>query len=299
MKICPNCNSQNTDASTFCAQCGFDLTRIVGSEGGTWECPSCKSKNLNNAKFCPNCGMKKPAASSGAASGGAAKTQFFGAMQETNRAKLGLIKGGGFEGARYSLTQEDHPAGRKEGFLLFPDDPFCSPVHANFFYFAEQFFVEDKGSLNGVYIRIKGPTKIRHGAYFRVGEQLFRFECDDALPPVRGLSERGENTMFLGSPIQAGPKPRLIHILSGGKIGGVYFVDKTQITMGREGCTFNYPGDKFISGKHAIFSQKGEDFYLEDAGSKNGTYIRITEPTELKHADYVFIGEQLLRVELV
>jgi DNA-directed RNA polymerase specialized sigma24 family protein len=38
---------------------------------------------------------------------------------------------------------------------------------------------------------------------------------------------------------------------------------------------------------------------LTDLGSKNGTFLRINGDTVLEHGDYVFMGQQLLRVEIV
>ena len=37
---------------------------------------------------------------------------------------------------------------------------------------------------------------------------------------------------------------------------------------------------------------------LTDLGSKNGTFVRITDESPLNHGDYVFLGQQLLRVEV-
>ncbi len=296
MKVCPNCNAQNPDNATFCSQCGYDLTGVAMSPdaAGGWTCPNCDTANPPNAKFCINCGTKRPAQESSAG-----KTQFFGAIQESGKAKLVLIKGGGFEGISYQLNSTEHIAGRSNCAIPFHDDPFCSPEHANFFYFGGKFFVEDKGSLNGVMLRIKQPVKLTAGTYIRIGEQLFRFEDSETLPPIPGMEDPQDGTAILGSPINAGKKPRLLHILQGGKIGAVYFIDRSPLTIGREGCYLNFPIDRFISGRHAQIVQKGEEFYLEDIGSKNGTYVRIKDPVELAHGDYVFIGEQLLRVEMV
>jgi pSer/pThr/pTyr-binding forkhead associated (FHA) protein len=37
---------------------------------------------------------------------------------------------------------------------------------------------------------------------------------------------------------------------------------------------------------------------LTDLGSKNGTFVRISDEAVLNHGDYVFLGQQLLRVEV-
>jgi len=38
---------------------------------------------------------------------------------------------------------------------------------------------------------------------------------------------------------------------------------------------------------------------LTDLGSKNGTFLRVVGEQALGHGDYVFMGQQLLRVEVV
>jgi pSer/pThr/pTyr-binding forkhead associated (FHA) protein len=38
---------------------------------------------------------------------------------------------------------------------------------------------------------------------------------------------------------------------------------------------------------------------VTDLGSRNGTFVRVTGEHVLKHGDYVFLGQQLLRVEIV
>jgi pSer/pThr/pTyr-binding forkhead associated (FHA) protein len=37
---------------------------------------------------------------------------------------------------------------------------------------------------------------------------------------------------------------------------------------------------------------------LTDLGSKNGTFVRINDDLALEHGDHVFLGQQLLRVEV-
>ena len=79
-----------------------------------------------SARTGSRCGVR-PAASS------AKKTLFFGAMQQS-RAKLVLIKGDGLDGVSFTLAGDEHIAGREDAPLLFDEDPFLSPRHANFLY---------------------------------------------------------------------------------------------------------------------------------------------------------------------
>ena len=69
--------------------------------------------------------------------------------------------------------------------------------------------------------------------------------------------------------------------------------------IGREDCDLNFPTDVYMSGSHAKIDQISEgSFTLSDSDSKNGTYLRIRAPYRLQHGDYLFLGRELLRVEM-
>ncbi len=246
--------------------------------------------------FCPKCGSKYEEPSNR----GGGKTEFFGAMQESGKAKLTIIRGGGFDGISYQLTQTDHLAGREEGFLHFPDDPLVSPRHGNFFYFGNKLFVSDEGSLNGIYVKISLPVELGEGSHFRCGEQLFRCNIISDVPALPCLNVKEDETKFLGSPDMPEPSLLLTQVLETGLEGSVSTVKANQeFNIGREGCQINFPHDSFMSGCHCTISHKNGHFYLTDKGSKNGTFSRINQEQELRHGDLVFLGQQLLRVEIV
>ena len=57
--------------------------------------------------------------------------------------------------------------------------------------------------------------------------------------------------------------------------------------------------DEFISGQHAQVTYERGQLVLTDLASKNGTFVRVDGERTLAHGDYVFMGQQLLRVEIV
>ena len=73
-----------------------------------------------------------------------------------------------------------------------------------------------------------------------------------------------------------------------------YFADKGDLVA----AVIDFPTDQFISGRHAQVQALGNRFTLSDIGSKNGTFVRLNRERALNHGDYVFIGQQLLRVEI-
>ena len=116
-------------------------------------CKSCSTPVPQGHKFCGRCGESVPPEILGA------RTLFFSDMQNPAKAKLILIRGEGMDGLSFHLKAEQHVVGRN-GQLVFPDDPFISPKHANFFYRDGRLVVRDEGSLNGVYLRVRGTVEI-------------------------------------------------------------------------------------------------------------------------------------------
>jgi len=257
-------------------------------------CPQCNSEVPAGFKFCGNCGGALPAEDEQAAEGGA-QTLFFGAMQTPNRAKLILIKGEGMDGIAYHLNATEHVAGREEGAILFPEDPLLSPRHACFYYEDGDLMVKDEESTNGVFVRMTHPVPLRSESRFLVGEQLLQFDpCnDEELAPQADK----EGTYFYSSPRRPSSF-KLVQLLQGSEIGMIYRAPSDTVTLGREGNDINFPDDPYISGQHPRVGTSPEGFQLIDLGSKNGTFYRIEAPHKLVHGNYLFIGQQLLRVEI-
>jgi len=258
-------------------------------------CPKCNAAVPLGFRFCGNCGHKLEDQPSAAPPEGGVRTIFFGAMQTPNRAKLILIKGEGLDGISYHLNATEHVAGREEGEILFPEDPMLSPRHACFFYKNNELMVRDEGSANGVFVRITHPMPLISESRFLVGEQLLQFEpCSDERNKPH--ADR-EGTYFYSSPRRPS-RFKLVQILRGGEIGMIYRAPTDSVTLGREGNDINFPDDPYISGHHARVSVTPDGFELIDLGSKNGTFFRVEAPHALSHGDYLFIGQQLLRVEI-
>ena len=133
------------------------------------------------------------------------------------------------------------------------------------------------------------------GARFLVGEQLLEAEQVDPA----GLDEAVEDgTYFFASPRRPS-RLRVVQRLRGGDTGLAHRAAGDVITIGREGNDLDFPEDPFISGHHAELRLAGGVLSVTDLGSRNGTFIRVNGERVLKHGDYVFLGQQLLRVEIV
>jgi pSer/pThr/pTyr-binding forkhead associated (FHA) protein len=283
--------------------------------GGGTSCTKCDTEIAPGNRFCPNCGTRvvvpsfdvqtrvgpRPSGVEPVRSGAVRpppksgrSTLFFGGAMQAARAKLTLIRGDGEDGVSFTLAGQEHLAGRGDCPISFPDDPFLSPTHANFIYAHNQLIVRDEGSLNGIYVRISGMSELDPGGTILIGEQVLTVE---PAPMPEDVPDQ-DGTYFSASIA----RPAVFEIrqhLRGGQIGWVYRPEGEVVSLGREGNDINFPEDPFISGHHAELKLSAGVLSVTDLGSRNGTFIRINGARVLKHGDYVFLGQQLLRVEIV
>lgn len=313
--VCDQCSTLSAMGTPRCTRCGSSLaledeTRVgtpalraparIASADLELPCPVCGELVPPRHRFCGACGTRiddartqplPPPIAPGEKSG--RRTMFFGAMQAA-RAKLTLIRGDGLDGVSFSLAGEEHLAGRVDCALAFPEDPFLSPVHANFFYRDGKLIVRDEESVNGVFVRITGQIELPFGNRFLVGEQMLEVQF---VPPVSDEAIE-DGTYFFASPRRGGDL-RVVQTLRGGDTGIVFAALGGTVRIGREGNDIDFPDDPFISGHHAHLAWDGQRLMLTDLASKNGTFLRIAGERTLVHGDYVFMGQQLLRVEIV
>lgn len=276
--------SASTQAASMSTS-GLSLEELM-DQAKNFVCKSCSTAVPMGHKFCGRCGAAVPPEILNA------RTQFFGQLQVPGKAKLILIRGEGVEGLSYQLNAEQHVVGRN-GQLVFPDDPFVSPKHANLFYRGGKLVVRDEGSLNGVYLRVRGTIDVASGDCFLAGEQLFRL---DATPKLND-GPAPDGTYFYSSPKHQSSF-RLVQLLQGGAEGMIVCARSNGLQIGREGGDLNFPTDLYMSASHCKIEDTAGKLSLTDLNSRNGTYVKISSERELAHGDYLFIGRKLLRVEI-
>ena len=153
--------------------------------------------------------------------------------------------------------------------------------------------MEDLDSENGVFIRIKGPVSLKVGEEFLAGEELLVLEEVALAESFRD----DDDTFYFGSS-QPPTGLRIRQVLEGGFTGGGIMARGSMVTIGREGVDIEFPDDRFISGRHCALEFTPKGYTLNDLGSRNGTFVRIDEPKVLENGDFLFLGRQLLRVEI-
>ena len=260
-------------------------------------CSACGAVLTQDARFCPRCGAN----SSEARSSLSGKTLFMSAASTAAApevptvARLTLLEANGSEGRRYKLPADEQLIGREAADITL-DDRSLSPLHAAFVWRDGTMWIEDRGSLNGVYLKVKGEVPLPSKSFVRVGQQLLHyvalndFELDEDCVPK-------DDTHFMGSPVGS-VWGKLLIITAQGRVRDALPLAKPQLLIGREQGELTFPQDGFISGSHAKLTQRDEQAYLTDLGSSNGTYLRVDKQA-LANNDLLLIGTKLMRFEYV
>jgi pSer/pThr/pTyr-binding forkhead associated (FHA) protein len=73
-----------------------------------------------------------------------------------------------------------------------------------------------------------------------------------------------------------------------------------ELTVGRAGgCQVTLEGDNYVSQLHARVFRRDGQFYVEDLGSTNGTYVnrkKVTAPIAIRKADRLQIGKTVMEL---
>jgi hypothetical protein len=90
--------------------------------------------------------------------------------------------------------------------------------------------------------------------------------------------------------------PALVIRAGGGRVGESFAVDRERTSIGRRPDADVFLDDVTVSRDHALLIRRGDDWYLDDMGSLNGTYVNRSriESQRLEEGDEVQIGKYKL-----
>ncbi len=297
---CPRCGRDNDASFAYCLDCGQSM-RPAPPAGAApaRHCAGCGSPLQAGFKFCAHCG--RAAASSTAPAGPpvAPRVVAPSTPDETQLQvavvaappRLSAVRHDGLPGLVLELLREETLCGRTEGELRLSDDPTVSPRHARFIRKGTQVRVEDLGSVNGTYLRLRAPHRVTVGEELRIGRQLVRLEP----LPRRAASDEREGTAW-GS-ADTGATLRLSQLLDGGGVAEIFPLGPGENTVGRDAGDVTFPGDRYVSARHALIKVEPGGVTITDLNSSNGTFRKVIGSADLTAGDQLLLGAQLFRLD--
>lgn len=117
-------------------------------------------------------------------------------------------------------------------------------------------------------------------------------------PPVSPPSfETGTAALIQGDALQAAQ----LTIERGPDTGGVFRLTGAPMRIGRSPDNEMVLRDPATSGHHARVERRGNQYFIVDLGSTNGTLVNgePVQEKELKHGDHFIIGQNAVKFDLV
>jgi pSer/pThr/pTyr-binding forkhead associated (FHA) protein len=93
--------------------------------------------------------------------------------------------------------------------------------------------------------------------------------------------------------------PRALIVTGGALAGTRIALDGRPIMIGRADDSTLVLDDDYASTRHARISQSGDDWYVEDLGSTNGTYLdrnKVSGPTRVPIGTPIRIGKTVIEL---
>lgn len=297
---CPRCGTQTPLGFAFCQQCGFQMQ--TPEPAGRAHAPS-TAPPLASAQ--PSLGPKldapiDPHAGTLAQDDGpriSINTPAAGRPAAPAWGTAVLVNRDGSDGQRFALAGEYLVVGRAGADIAFEDDRFLARQHARLERGGDGIVkVVPLDSLNGVFRKTDAPVELSDGLTVLVGREVLRYEKLDAEEAkVHPLVRHG--VALFGSPPRE-PWGRLVQLVPSGGYRDVRHLAGEETVLGREEGDIVFRDDAFMSRRHAAITWDGKRALITDLGSSNGTFVRLSGSTALRHGDHVRMGDQLLRLEL-
>lgn len=227
--------------------------------------------------------------------GAAAGTAVLNAASRLVGPRLALLDDDGHSAQTYTLDRAETVVGRTDGDICFKDDVYMSPIHAQLSWREGTLSLRDLGSRNSSWVFLEAPARLMDGDVILVGSQLLRFRrlgYPGPHPPEADATRR------LGSLTPSADVAVLAQLRSDGSVRDSFHLSPGRnVMLGREHGDWVFPYDQTMSGRHAEIKSEDHDFFVEDAGSRNGVALAVRGERELKKGMRILIGDQIMRVE--
>lgn len=289
---CPRCGKPLDASLPFCGHCGAR----AGTASAPATCGSCGASYTEGVDvFCSRCGARVGHRVSVAAGAGGGTIALGAAARAALGPRLALLGETGDVMETYSLERGVAVIGRADADIQFEKDHYMSPLHARVELRDGQLVLRDLGSRNGSWTFIEEPTKLADGDLVLIGSQVLRFRrlgYPGPHPP------EADSTRRMGSLAPVADVAILEQLRADGSVRDVLHLSPGRsVILGRETGDWLFPYDQTMSGRHAEVRSEDSEFWIHDAGSRNGVAMAVRGERVLKRNTRILVGDQILRVE--
>ncbi len=203
--------------------------------------------------------------------------------------KLVQLRNDGRPGREFEVLSRQTVVGRTLGDFTFPNDVYMQSPHARLLVDSGQLFLDPVQEAD-TFFSLVGSYRLQHGDVVRFGAQVLAFRVDEA-----ALAEASNSGKAFGE-LSAMLHGAVAEFISLNPDGKRYPIRDQQTTWGRTKATYTFPTDTAMSRSHAKLYHRGEDFFIEDIGSTNGTFVMAREKIPIPAGAILSIGGQRLKV---
>jgi pSer/pThr/pTyr-binding forkhead associated (FHA) protein len=129
---------------------------------------------------------------------------------------------------------------------------------------------------------------------------VIRSDMFGARVPEAARGQRtGKAPKAAKAPSKRKGSPTHVLVTAGSNSGERADLDRAPILIGRGSDAAIRLDDDYVSTRHARIAASGDQWFVEDLGSTNGTYVgtvRITQPTTISLGTQVRIGKTVLEL---
>jgi class 3 adenylate cyclase len=212
----------------------------------------------------------------------------------TSGALLQRLTRDGVVTAEYPLTVEGVTVDSAETDPGSPEGPKLPAVKARFSLVEGQPTVEEGGPTGRIYMRLIATYTLEEGDIVAMGTRQFKFVCK---PEVVAAATTLGKTLLNVSNLLEEPAAEFLAINpDGSSRPEKYPLREEEVTFGRTNATYTFESDRLMSRSHARVYQRGEDFFLEDLSSRNGTFVMVCGKAPVPFGAPVLVGKQMFRV---
>ena len=132
-----------------------------------------------------------------------------------------------------------------------------------------------------------------------IRSDMFGARVPEAARAAGGGGARPRRPRQPKTPAKRRGSPTHVLVVEGANAGERADLEQAPILIGRGTDAAIRLDDDYVSTRHARIAASGDQWFVEDLGSTNGTYIgsvRITQPTTLTLGTQVRIGKTILEL---